>query len=414
MKKFLNIFFIFLIVVSLNAKSIVLSPLPLPTAEVLDIELDECNEVCLKELLENGEVFSFLAKAYDKNLDDEILKENFQLLCNILNIQQSLIPIEKINIAVLTPNKKIGKYAISTTKSIIAYLLSKNIRFHLKTFDIEDENYETLLDAVEKISDENFEFIIAPLTLEGAKNLSQIETDIKIYIPTINKNDILEIENNSIIFGGIDYKAQIDNLLQFSSPKITIFYDSKSRLTYKLTNIVENESNVTDINIIEIKDEATNLKRYFYKNEDLNSSSIFLNTPIIKSSLILSQLTLYDIKPVSVLSTQINYNPLIFSLTQPIDRENLIIANSIHGKSHSLEEINSLINNDITFNWINYSTSIGIDYFFNKKSNQKRLFDENIENNQVIYFITTEKALYGRFFPITFEDFEKYLETQEE
>ncbi len=410
MRFVINILTIIIFATSVFAKSFLLSPLPIPTAEVIDIDINDCNKECLLTYLENGEVFSFLAKASIN--DDEYIKENFQLLTSILNIKPPSLPLEKLKIALILPTKKIGKYAISTTKSVIAYLISKNVKFKIKTFEIEDENIETLQTLLDQISNENFEFIIAPLTLEGAKNLALTFSDIKIYIPTINRSNIDDIQNKNITFGGIDYKKQIDSLINYANNKMVIFYESNSPLALKLTKMVEN-SEIPDIKTIEVKDEAANLKRYFYKNEDLNSSTIFLNTPIVKSSLILSQLTLYDLEPQMILSTQINYTPLIFSLTQYKDRKNLLIANSIHSGSNYLEEINSLLNNDITFNWINYSTSIGIDYFYNQKSNEKRIFNEKITKSQVDYQISIEKASYGKFKTIE-ESFEIDQETHSE
>ncbi|WP_281950773.1 hypothetical protein [Nitrosophilus kaiyonis] len=404
MKKILKIFIILMFELSIFAKSIILSPLPIPNCEVLDIELQECDDNCLFDYLENGKVFSFLSKA--KNSENEKIKENYMLLSSTLNISPQFLAVKKMNIAMILPTKKIGSYAISTTRSIISYLLFRNVKFHLKTFEIKDENYETILETIENIKKENFNFIIAPLTLEGANNLANINTEnLNIFIPTINKNDVFPLENSNIIFGGINYKEQIDKLLDYANENIIIFYENRSPLAYKLTKIIENESNSSKIKEIEVQDEAANLKKFFYKNEDINSSTIFLNTPIVKSSLILSQLTLYDLKPIQILSTQINYNPLLFNLTQPIDRENLIIANSIIHPSKILEEYNSLINNDIEFNWINYSTSIGIDIFFNKETMQKRVFDENIENNQINYNVMLYKALYGKFIlaPIIFQ-----------
>ncbi len=395
MGKLTKIFTLFLISCSLHAKSFLLSPLPLPPAEILDIEIDRCDQECLLSLLKSGEVFSFLAKA--PKVQDETIRENYQLLASLLNIAPSFVYTHKLKIAMLLPTKKIGKYAQSSTKSVISYLLAKNAKFYLKSFEIEDEEYLTIQSILSKLESENFDFVIAPLTLEGAKNLASIPTFLSIYVPTVNKNDINNLQNSNLIFGGIDYKDQIDELLDFANEKIVIFYEIESPLAHKLTTIIENESNKSIVKKIKLKDQVANLKRYFYKNQELNSSTIFLNTPIVKSSLIMSQLTLYNLEPKNILSTQINYNPLIFSLTQYKDRKNLILANSINGGSNYLEEINSLLNNDIVYNWINYSVSIGIDYFYAKKSKDKRVFTEELINNQVIYNVYLEKALLGSF-----------------
>ena len=51
----------FICVISLFAKSYIISPLPLPKQEVLDIDTESCNQRCLGELYENGVLFSFVA-----------------------------------------------------------------------------------------------------------------------------------------------------------------------------------------------------------------------------------------------------------------------------------------------------------------------------------------------------------------
>ena len=394
MKRF---FLIFTITISLFAKSFLISPIPLPKAQILDTELNECDNECLEKSLLDGKIFSFLAKA--KNIQSKDLKEQFNLYASLFNLVEESQNFTKFRIALISPVKRIGKYAKSTMKSIIAYMLFKNANFYIKNFKIGDESTKTLQSTLNTIENENFDFVIAPLTSEGVKNIATISSNIKIYIPTFNKYTIDNSANSNIFFGGIDYKKQIDKLLNFANSKMAIFYEENSPLAIKLTSMIEKNSSFP-IETIGINKEMTNFKRYFYNNEDLNESTLFLNTPIVESSLILSQLTLYDIEPKRVLSTQINYNPLIFTLTQYHDRKNLLVANSISNPSDLLEEINSIINNDIVFNWINYSTSIGIDYFFSNKVHSNRVFSEDIIDNQVVYKTILEKASIGSFEPI--------------
>ena len=105
----------FICAISLFAKSYIISPLPLPKQEVLDIDTESCNQRCLGELYENGVLFSFVAK-FDSTLKDQdlraklaktlvdldlIMKENF-----FENIQDS----KKIRIALLVPKDVAGRY----------------------------------------------------------------------------------------------------------------------------------------------------------------------------------------------------------------------------------------------------------------------------------------------------------------
>ena len=101
----------------------------------------------------------------------------------------------------------------------------------------------------------------------------------------------------------------------------------------------------------------------------------------------MSQLTLYDVNATNILSTQINYDPLILSMTQYEDRKNMIIANSITQNNNILIETNSLLGNDIVYDWINYTTTVGVDYFFSLATKKDREYDIVLENNQMIYQI---------------------------
>ncbi|WP_200764035.1 hypothetical protein [Nitrosophilus alvini] len=385
-----------LIFSNLFAKSFLISPISLPKSEIIDLDVYSCNEICLEEYLKNGQIFSFLAKAKNYAGANEKLAEAYQVYTSLFNIRKSKFFGTEMRIALLSSSKVIGRYAVSTTNSVLAYLISKNSKFSLKHFDMEDEEYETIFDAIQKIQSEGYGYVIAPLTKKGALNLSSIETELNIFIPTINKSDI-SIDKNNIYFGGIDYKEQIDTLLNFSNEKLALFYDENSDLSLNLTEIVEQNTQGSYILKFPVKNHASNLKRVFKRNRDLNNSTVILNTPIVKSSLILSQMTLYDIEPYYVLSTQINYTPLIFTLTQYKDRKKMLIANSIGKSPEFLIETNSLLSNDITYNWINYSSTLGIDYFFSMANKERRLFAEPVSENQIIYNTTIEKPLRSRF-----------------
>jgi hypothetical protein len=84
-----------------------------------------------------------------------------------------------------------------------------------------------------------------------------------------------------------------------------------------------------------------------------------------------------------ILSTQLNYTPLIFSLTQKIDRKNLVVANSIGKIPLELIEYNEILGNSVSYNWVNYSSIIGAEFL---STNNIDFFEDlKIENNQVVY-----------------------------
>ena len=111
----------------------------------------------------------------------------------------------------------------------------------------------------------------------------------------------------------------------------------------------------------------------------------------------MSQLTLYDANATNVLSTQINYDPLLLSMTQYNDRKDMIVANSITENNNVLIETNSLLGNDIVYDWINYTTTVGVDYFFNQITNEDREYEMIVEDAQMLYDIELLQPSLSRF-----------------
>ena len=236
---------------------------------------------------------------------------------------------------------------------------------------------------------------------------------------------------DNIYFGGIDYKAQSDLLLKEAVSPLVIFYDKsaigKSLALYEEDKFkcddsqddnstlndndeIDNNRNEAEGYFIEpdelgaeldgsqiledqnrtvvkysIPRRVTNIEEQLLYNDDIKQGSMFINTPIVKSSMIMSQITIYDVNATNVLSTQINYDPLVLSLTQYEDRSKMIIANSITHNNSIFIETNSLLGNDIVYDWINYTTTVGMDYFFNKITSQDKQYNIEMVSNQMHY-----------------------------
>ena len=399
------------------SKSFLISNIPIPKTYIQNLDPYSCNEQCLEEYLDNDMIFSFLSYA-NKKLPNTQLDDVRMMHISILNLGSNVFS-SKLKIALLLPYNKIGKYASSTTNASLAYLMTKNHSFKLKSYKIENENIEEILKSIELIKSDGFSYVIAPVTQIGAKNIATINPELNIYFPTINKKDI-NTTSKSLYFGGIDYQAQSDKLLKEAVSPLVIFYD-KSVIGNKLATYEENkfkennislDENLTDFNLTEHSDvnktvikfsiprRTTNLEKYLKENVDLNASSCFINTPIVKTAMIMSQLTLYDTNTTeitNILSTQINYDPLLLSMTQYSDRKNMIIANSITEQNNMLIETNSLLSNDIVYDWINYTTTIGIDYFYSLITSDMRDYNISLENNQMQYKIELIKPSYSKF-----------------
>ena len=158
-------------------------------------------------------------------------------------------------------------------------------------------------------------------------------------------------------------------------------YEPNTILLDKTDNIVYGKN---------ISSSRVSFKRIMKKNKKLQESSIFMNTPLVKTSLIASQLRYYELEPYALLSTQINYNPMLLTLTQYEDRKNFYIANSIGKSTVSMKEFNSLLGHDIVYDWVNYATSIGIDYFYTRFfiPVSSSAFKEIVKDRQVQYDVS--------------------------
>jgi len=379
------------------AQSFMISNIPLPKTYIQNLDPYECDESCMQKYLDNGLIFSFLAHA-NRTLQDKEQNEIKLMNISIFNLG-SFYNAKKVKIALLLPYKKIGKYASSITNAAFAYLITKNHPFTLKSYNVENEDVSNLQNALKLIQKDGFKFIIAPLTHYGADNIININPKTNIYFPTINRKDV-NTSSMFLTFGAIDYNAQSDLLIKEAIAPFVIFSDKSSTgkklATYQKEaflnqlsledQINENteSKHIKTINYF-ISKRRTNLEAYLKHNEYIVNGSFMLNTPIIKSGMIMSQLTLYDVNATNVLSTQINYDPLLLSMTQYIDRKNMIVANSITKNNNVLIETNSLLDNDIVYDWINYATTVGIDYFYSLATNEDRIYPIDMKNQQMIY-----------------------------
>lgn len=396
-----KLYFLALILpLSLFAKSYLISSIPTPKNMILNLDPTPCDTECLQQYLKDGFIFSFLAYA-DHKLDDTALEKAKEEYWAIFN-GKKVTPQEKIRIALLLPYKKIARYAASTTNASFAYLMSKGYPFELKSYKIEDETQAEISNALKKIQDDGFKYVIAPLTQDGEEVVSKIDPQINIFFPTINKK---ESQSNSkfLYYGGIDYNAQSDMLIDQATAPLVIFYDEsdigKQLTAYQESAYRSQDSKKQTIIKFPIPQRITNLEDKLKDNRRVQGGSFVINTPIVKSAMVLSQLTLYDANPTNILSTQTNYNPLLLSMTQYRDRKNMVIANSITHNNDEIIEVNSFLSNDIVYEWINYTTTIGVDYFSNIMSGQNRAYAIEMQNNQMSYPIVLVKPSVSKFIP---------------
>ncbi|TKX29390.1 hypothetical protein CQA38_04730 [Campylobacter sp. MIT 12-5580] len=299
-------------------------------------------------------------------------------------------------LAIIIPEKTIKSYSSTIINASFAYLLRQNAKIDTKVFLIGIEDEARINRVLAELEAENFRFVIAGFTLKGANILAKHSNDMMFFIPTLHKKNT-NIDAKNIYFGRIDYDAQIDKLLsEVNSNNIASFYDN-SVLSNTLHQSILKK--VPNARTYKIEGEKINFASVLKSKGPLRGSSIFLNTPLVTSAIISSQLRVNDIEVQNILSTQIGYNPMLLSLTQKEDRAKLIIANSIANKDKTLAYLNENFSQSIEYNWLAYATSVGLNFFYTSFMDKRSssLFSESIEDTQVVYDIKLMKALEFNF-----------------
>ncbi len=373
-----------------------------PKIESITIETVKENNISLENNTSDSIIDINLTTVFDNNISTDINSSDLNVSMDI-NTSDINISDENIStIAIMFPSNIIGKYAINATNSMISYLFSQNKSFKLKVFDSITEDKDAILDIFEELKTKNITKVLMLSTYTGVQHIQSIEDIEKydIYLPLIDKS-ILDLNLTNVVYGSISYKKQFDSLLKYSKTNIVEFYDKSNlgrRLNYTLDSYDLSEQNTSIVYSKEINNDNAEYSKLLKKRTKyLSDSTLIINMPIVKSSIILSQIHAHDINISNILSTQLNYTPLLFSLTQIEDRNNMLIANSIGKIDNQIEEYNALLDNDTRYNWVNYSTIIGTQYLINKDIST---FDSIILNeNQIeypVYIYKTTKYSFKR------------------
>lgn len=308
-----------------------------------------------------------------------------------------------LKIALVMPKKIIGRYSIASIDTMMAYLASRGLEFEFEVFDCENEEEDSLRTIYQKIESENFQFVIGIFTTKGAYEISKIPLKTPIYIPTVNAQQInfTPSINPLLFFGGINYKDQIRELLLLNQGDRIVAYNDDSPVGNRLSIALQELAPEAQEQVITNEVAATFNKQTKIQENLLENADVFLNTPVVKTGLLLSQIGYFKKKASKFLSTQINYNPSIVILTQKRDRENFYVANSIGKSNQKLIEYGSLLNSDLKFDWVNYSTALGLEMFFRLVfPDTLSYFEEKFKDNQIQYQTKIYKIDNKGFFPI--------------
>jgi len=373
-----------------------LSPIPLPHMEVIDLDPVDYTPAELIIMAQQGEVFSFLAKSEAAD-NPQLLSLRDEITAR-LGWQKSALPllvpsdIQGFKVALTADPRRLGHYYRKITQTLLGYLTARAIPFELKVIPVNSQE-ENFAQTVSRLSD-SYDLIIAPVTEENAYNLCESVTSGTVYIPTLNAQR-LTCANPHLFFGGIDYDEQLRLLAQkaMEHPEKPVFVVSdRSTLSQRLGE--ESLRLLPDARTVNLG-KGRYFKPLIMANEDLNTSVTLTHTPVVKTSLFLSQMTLADMHPDLILSTQLNYSPKLLTLTQFQDRENMLIASAIGEIDPKIDETIALIGGETRYNWLNYAVTAGVDAFLAKANALARVTDTPLQNNGLFY--TTHLYEAGRF-----------------
>ena len=357
-----------------------LSSIPPAKITYINLEPEFCDNSCLNELIKSDMLASFMARFEPAKIDDKALLELYTSLGGemVLKLAQS----DKI--AVIIPQKIIKSYANVVSNAILSYILKQDANVEVKFINSSDESLSSLQNALQNARNEGFIYFIAALTQNGANIAnSLILPNELIYIPSVHSSFVAAPKPN-LIFGGVDYKAQISTLLAFANEKVVAF-DDGSALAQKLNEYVRMQSN--DYYESSITGKDINLNNTLSKKSKFDNASVFLNIPIVKASLVATQMRGFEIKPYALLSTQINFLPNIFSAITQRDRQNLFVANSLNSLDERFLGLGDLFGVDFRYSQIGYSSALGVEYIYTNfiNKNASKIFTERVEGSQVLY-----------------------------
>ena len=359
-------------------------PLKLPQTK------EKVNEIKIKKEKPSTEVITPVIeglkpidiKVSDGSLDNSVQaieEDNIPDSAIISEIQVDLAKV-KIKVAFIYPSSLVEKYPKTSLSTISGYLSYQKADYDLTIIDSTNESYENINSAFEKAKQNGVTKVIGLFTPSAISSLDKIVTDdVKVYLPLIEKKDSLT-SNENLIFGSISYEQQVKKLISYSSTNNAMFYQD-TYIGNKLKRAYD--ASVYDTRVRkEISKTETNFK-YIVNDYKLNNSTLFLNTDLVKTSLILSQLRAYDISPSAILSTQVTYDPMLMILTQTQDREKLVVANSIDSVNNELRDEIITFGGNIVYEWVDYSTLVGINYLY--YGNNSNLVQTKIIDNEAVY-----------------------------
>ncbi|WP_205588326.1 type 1 periplasmic-binding domain-containing protein [Helicobacter vulpis] len=373
---------------------------PIPPAQQIVVPLEPCNDDCLKKLYADGQIFSFMAR-YTPSQDAQ-LQDDYTIISDLLNPTLAIAakpdneaqPTQSTTqkVALLVPKEVVGKYSNTAINAILAYLALKEQNFIFRVFDSKKEDPQSLKQTYQEIVKEHFPFVIALLTQNGVQNLiSQTPLSLPTIVPSAHKDQLEKLVNlpSTLIFGGIDFAQQVAMLVDLSQHKPLVLYNDDSFRGAMLGKSVQDlgapilyQDTITFKKASAFSHELRSQIKYF------KEGVVVLNTPIVKTGLLLSQIGLLARakRPQMLLSSQINFNLALFMLTQERDRQHFYLTSAIGKINPYLEQYASILGVNLAYDWVGYTSVNSLEHMLVSTYHiAERYFSEPLQDKQIIY-----------------------------
>lgn len=309
----------------------------------------------------------------DDDLEDIIVFDNASIEEDLKYKSKA----EEFYLAIVYSPKLVSSYVNNTLDTALGYLSYRNSNYNIKTFECKDESVESLNICLQNVHNSGYTNVIALFTPLMVNNLEQLDTkNMQIYLPLVEKQS-----DPRFIYGSINYNDQIKSMMDYAYMNSTIIYQDNFLGNKLLKSHIEINPNIDYT--LKLDNSNNDYKDLIENKEILNYSTVFMYTSNIKASLLLSQMNVYEKYPSLILSTQQNFKPDLFDLTQKQDRKNLLIFSAISDFNEILKDELEYFGADATFNWVDYSVLVGVNYLFD--GNLSKLIKNEIIENEVIY-----------------------------
>jgi hypothetical protein len=296
-----------------------------------------------------------------------------------------------VKVAVVIDKKRFFQFLPQLLNSLNSYFISRDGNYQFKVFDISQLPkalayspyilyYPTQRGDLEKLLPPSGTPSLSPTPPVGEGEQETpgnpqpqpqpptpnylVDENHLFFVPTLSKRGAaLQLQN--LYYGGLQFWRQILYLHQLEQPAPTAIVTQKGttpNLLLKYETQLHPEAEVFNYPLIPSYWQLRN--KNIYINLGGVRSAQFLST---LSSKLLTSVRQTQVPVKVVLGSQLSYSPRVIDLTQPRDREKLIVANSIQNLPDRLLDTSQLLGGDLRYNWLGYTSAVLLNGIYNFK-----------------------------------------------